>query len=113
MKKHSRIGADMIRGVKYLEPVAPIIRAHHERFDGTGYPDGLQGEAIPIEARIVAVLDSYDAMISRRPYKAPRSQEWTIAELQRCSGTQFDPLVIDAFIAILEEENRVKLELHM
>jgi len=105
MKAHPRIGSDMLLGVKYLEPVIPIIRAHHERVDGSGYPDGLRGEDIPIEARIVSVLDSYDAMISRRPYKAPRSQEWTIAELQRCSGTQFDTQVVNIFIKILEEEN--------
>lgn len=108
MKEHSRIGADMIKGVKFLEPVVPIIRAHHERMDGKGYPDGLRGEEIPIEARIVTVLDSYDAMTSIRPYKIARDREWAIAELQRCSGSQFDPEVVEAFLLTLaNEQNEV------
>jgi HD-GYP domain-containing protein (c-di-GMP phosphodiesterase class II) len=77
------------------------VRASHERWDGAGYPDGLAGEDIPLGARIVAVADAYDAMVADRPYREARSQDEAIAELRRCAGTQFDPEVVEAFIAAL------------
>lgn len=104
MKDHSRIGAEMVRGITFLEPVAPIIRSHHEMYDGTGYPDGLKGEEIPLQARIIAVLDAYDAMTSDRPYRPGQSPEWAIGVISRYSGSQFDPRVVEAFVAVLREE---------
>jgi HD-GYP domain-containing protein (c-di-GMP phosphodiesterase class II) len=73
---------------------------HHEHWDGSGYPDGLKGESIPIEARILTIADSFDAMTSLRPYRAPLSYKDAIEELKRCSGTQFDPELVKAFLPI-------------
>lgn len=101
IKEHPIKGAEIVKQVKALEPVASIILQHHERWDGKGYPQGLKGEAIPIEARIVSVLDAFDAMTSDRPYRKALPIERVIGELKRCSGTQFDPKVVDAFLAEL------------
>jgi diguanylate cyclase (GGDEF)-like protein len=107
MKQHPEIGwqiLDQIGGVfRYL---ATIIVAHHERWDGTGYPYNLAGEEIPIAARILSVVDAYDAMTSRRAYREPMSHEQACQELQRCSGAQFDPHVVIAFLRVLAEEER-------
>ncbi len=78
------------------------IRAHHERWDGTGYPDGLAGEAIPLGARIIAVVDSFDAIITDRPYRPARDAAWALDELRRCAGSQFDPLVVETLARVLE-----------
>ena len=86
-----------------VESVAPLVRSSHERFDGGGYPDALAGDDIPLGARIVAVCDSYDAMITDRVYRAGRSPEEALAELRRCAGSQFDPRVVAAFAAVLAE----------
>ena len=75
-----------------------MVLHHHERWDGAGYPDGLRGDAIPLGARIIFVADAYDAMTSDRVYRAKRSPEEAIAELERCSGTQFDPEIVTAFV---------------
>ena len=75
-----------------------IVRSHHERLDGSGFPDALQGDAIPLEARIVAVADAFDAMTTNRAYRHPRTPEEAIQELRRCSGVQFDNTIIDAFV---------------
>jgi two-component system cell cycle response regulator len=85
--------------VPSFEHVASIVRASHERWDGSGYPDGPAGEEIPIGARIVAVADAYCAMVEGRPYGQTRSAESAIAEVRACSGTQFDPLMVSAFIS--------------
>lgn len=106
IKEHPIRGAEIVKQVKALEPVASIILQHHERWDGKGYPQGLKGEAIPIEARIVSVLDAFDAMTSDRPYRKALPIERVIGELKRCSGTQFDPKVVDAFLAELRQEQR-------
>jgi HD-GYP domain-containing protein (c-di-GMP phosphodiesterase class II) len=82
-----------------LSRVAALVRSSHERWDGAGYPDGLAGEAIPLGARIVAVADAFDAMTSPRPYSTARSPDAALEELRRCAGTQFDPTVVDAFVA--------------
>jgi HD-GYP domain-containing protein (c-di-GMP phosphodiesterase class II) len=80
-----------------IEPVATWVRHHHERWDGTGYPLGLAGESIPLGARIIFVADAYDAMTTDRTYRSATSPEHAFAELERCSSTQFDPRVVEAF----------------
>ncbi|HEV2251140.1 MAG TPA: HD-GYP domain-containing protein, partial [Candidatus Limnocylindria bacterium] len=90
MKTHPDLGARIIANVPFLEEVAVIIRAHHERWDGNGYPEGLAGEQIPLGARIFAVADSFDAMTSDRPYRRGRHLDEALAEIERCAGTQFD-----------------------
>jgi diguanylate cyclase (GGDEF)-like protein len=99
MRRHSEIGERIIAEAPSLSGVAAMVRASHERFDGTGYPDGLHGEDIPLGARIVAVCDAFDAMISERPYSAAISPDDAERELRACSGAQFDPAVVEAFCA--------------
>ncbi len=84
--------------------MARLVRASHERFDGSGYPDGISGPSIPLGARVVAVCDAFDAMVSERPHRPRRSPVEAMAELQRCSGTQFDPVVVAAFARVVERE---------
>jgi diguanylate cyclase (GGDEF)-like protein len=102
MRQHTIIGERMLRAAPALSLIAPMVRSSHERWAGGGYPDGLVGEAIPLGARIVAVCDSFDAMVADRAYRAGMPREEAIAELRRCAGTQFDPYVVDAFLAVLE-----------
>lgn len=104
MKSHPVIGAEILKRVSFLIPVAPLIRSHHERFEGNGYPDRLKGEEIPIQSRIVSIIDAYDAMTSDRPYRKSLGMEWAVGELKKCSGTQFDPNIVDIFISILKEQ---------
>ncbi|WP_029214839.1 bifunctional diguanylate cyclase/phosphohydrolase [Kallotenue papyrolyticum] len=96
MRQHPIIGAEIVSRVPSLRVLAPLIRHHHERWDGLGYPDGLAGEAIPLLARIIAVADAYAAMTSERPYRRARQPHEALRELQRCAGTQFDPAVVAA-----------------
>jgi HAMP domain-containing protein len=96
-------GENILNPVGSLARLCPIVRHHHERFDGSGYPDRLKGEDIPIAARIISVADSFDAMISVRSYKPTRDREDAMRELVRCRGAQFDPTCVDAFIVYLEE----------
>ena len=96
-------GENILKPVGSLARLCPIVRHHHERFDGSGYPDRLKGEDIPISARIISVADSFDAMISVRAYKPTRDQEDAVKELVRCRGSQFDPTCVDAFIDYLRE----------
>ncbi|MDQ6859260.1 MAG: HD domain-containing protein [Chloroflexota bacterium] len=100
MKTHPDLGAKIIANIPFLQEVAIIIRAHHERWDGNGYPEGLAGEQIPLGARIFAVADSFDAMTSDRPYRRGRDLDEALAEIERCSETQFDPQVVRAFLAV-------------
>lgn len=98
IRRHPEIGARIIRQIGFLNDIVPIIKHHHARFSGGGYPDaGKRGERIPIGARIIAVADAYDAMTSDRPYRKAMSHEEAVSELKRCSGTQFDPKVVTAF----------------
>ena len=99
MKQHPEIGANIVGNIKKLKTAIPLIRHHHEHFDGTGYPSGLQGEQIPLGARILSVVDAYGAMIDRRVYRPPRKPEDAVYELQRKSGIQFDPKVVNAFLS--------------
>ena len=91
MRQHTIIGERIIAAAPELAGVAQIVRSSHERFDGGGYPDGLAGEEIPLGARIVAVCDAYDAMVTDRAYRRGRTAAEALAELARCAGTQFDP----------------------
>ena len=103
MRSHPQIGHNIlveIGGV--FERLAGIVVAHHERWDGRGYPRGLSGDAIPLHARILSVVDSFDAMTSLRPYREPMSLQAARAELQRCSGSQYDPRVVDAFLQVID-----------
>jgi HD-GYP domain-containing protein (c-di-GMP phosphodiesterase class II) len=93
----------MIRGLKQLRPALPYVLFHHERWDGHGYPSGRSREQIPAGARIVAVVDAFDAMISNRPYRSPLSVGTALAEIERNAGSQFDPAVVRAFLAAWAE----------
>ncbi|MBI5554308.1 MAG: HD domain-containing protein [Elusimicrobia bacterium] len=86
--------------VAFLAPLRPTVRHHHERFDGHGYPDGLDNGKIPLLARIIAVADTYDAMTSERPYRPALSTEMALAEIKRCAGSQFDPQIVQAFLEL-------------
>lgn len=100
IKNHPVTGARILESVEFLKSVCMQIKHHHERFDGRGYPDGLSGVDIPLGSRVIAIADTYDAMTSTRPYRQGLSHEFAVEELRRCSGTQFDPEVVNAFLAI-------------
>jgi putative nucleotidyltransferase with HDIG domain len=102
VRNHAAIGAEIISTIKFIGEHANIVRHHHERVDGGGYPDGLRGEEIPLGAKIVGVADAFDAMTSERVYRSPLTREEAIDELKRCSGTQFDPKVVQAFLKVLK-----------
>ncbi len=104
MRKHPEIGARILSGINFLEPAAEIVLAHQERWDGEGYPRGLRGEEIPIGARIFAVADALDAITSDRPYRRGRSLQYAREEISKYAGTQFDPAVVEHFLAIGAEE---------
>ena len=97
MKIHPVVGADILERVRFPYPVVPIVRSHHEWWDGTGYPDGLQGEQIPIGARILTVVDCFDAMVSDRPYRQGMSSEKALGIIRSLAGKQFDPAVVAVF----------------
>jgi response regulator RpfG family c-di-GMP phosphodiesterase len=99
MSRHTILGERILAAAAALRPVARLVRSSHERFDGAGYPDGLRGEGIPLGARIIFVCDAFDAMISERSYSSAVPSAEAIAELRACAGTQFDPAVVEAFIA--------------
>lgn len=103
MRQHPRWGVDIIRPVGALRSVTPMVLHHHERYDGRGYPDGLVGEEIPLEARIITICDTFDAITTQRPYKPARSYRQAVQELRDCSGTQFDPVLVEAFAALVEQ----------
>jgi HD-GYP domain-containing protein (c-di-GMP phosphodiesterase class II) len=96
MRRHPEWGAEMIAQVPGLEELATLVVSHHERWDGAGYPSGLAGERIPLASRVIAACDAFEAMVSRRPYRAPLSVEEALAELVAAAGTQFDPEVVAA-----------------
>jgi two-component system cell cycle response regulator len=104
MRQHTIIGDRILGAAPAMRPVAAIVRASHERWNGSGYPDGLAGEAIPLGARIVSVCDAYHAMTTPRPYQPTLEREGALAELRRCAGTQFDPAVVEAFCALADEQ---------
>jgi PAS domain S-box-containing protein len=102
VKNHPLWGVELLEPIKQLNRIIPCIRHHHERLDGSGYPDGLKGERIPLWARILAVADAFDSMTSDRPYRKAFDKEKAVGELKRCSATQFDPEIVKAFIDIIE-----------
>ena len=97
IRKHCDEGARIVGHVKALEALVPLIRHHHEWYDGSGYPEGLAGERIPVGARIISIADAFDTMTTRRPYREPVSKEDALVELRRCSGTQFDANLVGLF----------------
>jgi response regulator RpfG family c-di-GMP phosphodiesterase len=104
IKEHPAKGERIIRVIPFLEPARPIILHHHERFDGTGYPDGIEGEEIELGARIIAIADSYDAMTTERPYRGPLPKNKAISVLKEQKGKQFDPGLVDIFVRYLMEQ---------
>lgn len=104
IKNHPSIGAHILSSATIFKDIIPIVKHHHERFDGNGYPGKLKGEEIPFLARIAAVADTFDAMTSRRTYRDALSLDIVIEEIRKCSGTQFDPTIAKAFLDILEND---------
>jgi putative nucleotidyltransferase with HDIG domain len=102
VKQHAALGAAVVSRVAPLRKIAGIILHHHERFDGTGYPDGLAGDRIPLGARVVAVVSVFGAMIEERPYRRMLTMEETLSELERGAGSQFDPGVADVFARLVQ-----------
>lgn len=112
IKQHPLYGATIVEPLPRLKDLVPVIRHHHERFDGRGYPDGLKGFAIPLGARIMALADSYDAMRSNRPYRQAMTVEEALAEVKRCAGTQFDPGLVGPFIKVVREQEMTSCSAH-
>ncbi len=108
IKSHPKLGVEILRHVIDLANCLPAILHHHEHFDGSGYPAGLKGDQIPLEARILTVADSYDAMTSPRPYREQLPMDEAIDELRRCAGTQFDPEIVDIFCEIIKPKKTKK-----
>jgi two-component system cell cycle response regulator len=104
MKQHPVVGAEVLGLIPALRSIAPLVRAHHERWDGTGYPDGLAAEDIPLAVRILSVADAWGAMVSERPYSRPMSEADALSEVIRCAGTHFDPRVVAALERILDSQ---------
>lgn len=105
MKNHSVFGEEIINRFDILSNEAKITRHHHESFDGFGYPDGLAGEAIPYCSRLIAICDTYDAMVNDRPYRKGLAKEETLAEIKRCKGNQLDPDMTEAFLEMMNGRN--------
>ncbi|MBP3700310.1 MAG: HD-GYP domain-containing protein, partial [Lachnospiraceae bacterium] len=106
IKKHSAKGAQVLSSITAFQDIVPIVRSHHERYDGKGYPDGLRGEEIPEEGRIMAVADSYDAMTSDRQYRKGLGIDMALEELKKGKGTQFDATIVDVMIDLVEKTGR-------
>jgi len=113
MRAHPQIGVLIIGSVKLLRPMLPAVRSHHERWDGSGYPEKLSGENIPLIARIIAVADTWDAMTSKRPYQDPLTSEQALSLMEKFKGKSFDPAVVDALSSLVrrrrEKGDRVSL----
>jgi putative nucleotidyltransferase with HDIG domain len=106
MKLHPIVGTNMVKSLNMISRIAPIIYSHQEKYDGTGYPEGLSGDNIPFGARILSVIDAYDAMTSNRVYRMARSHEEAAQELVQMVGKHFDPQVVKAFLRVLENNGR-------
>jgi len=103
MKSHTELGARLLEPLRAMARIQLMVRHHHEYFDGSGYPHRLEGEQIPLGARIIAISDAFDTITSERAYKKPRTIEAALAELERCAGSQFDPRFVQAFVEILRK----------
>jgi putative nucleotidyltransferase with HDIG domain len=103
MKRHSEEGAKMLAAIEGAQPIAQIMRHHHERYDGKGYPDGLIGVQIPLFSRMLAICDTFDAMTTHRCYRKPVDLRECLLEIRRCAGSQFDPEICEAFIVFIGE----------
>jgi len=103
IREHPKLGARILFRIASLRKALPYVLYHHEHWDGRGYPTGRSGEQIPVEARVLAVADAFDAMTSDRPYRRALSHEDALAELVRCSGTQFDPEIVRVFLEVVGE----------
>lgn len=113
MRTHPVVGAHIVTPIRMLGDAVDVVRFHHERYDGSGYPHGLQGEDIPLLARIFTVVDAFDAITSDRPYRSGQTPEAAMEEILRCSGSQFDPEVVEAFVVLIEEDgDRLLVEHH-
>jgi putative nucleotidyltransferase with HDIG domain len=110
MKSHVRVGAEILSQVDFPYPVAPIVLHHHENWDGSGYPDGLQGNDIPVGARILAVVDCFDALTSNRPYRRALSVQETFEIIEARSGTMYDPSLVNAFREMCDQAKEETLE---
>lgn len=108
MTTHAAIGSDLVEGIRFLETARPIIRHHHEAYDGSGYPDGLAGNTIPLGSRIIAVVDAFDAMTTDRPYRKALTLETAAAELRKMTGSQFDGRMVEAFSRVLQRRGLLK-----
>ena len=113
MKKHPLYGDRILGDSEFFHLAKEIARCHHENFDGTGYPDGLKGEAIPISARIVRLADTYDALVNKRCYKSAWSDQQAYNQVVNHSGTYFDPMVVEAFKRLFERESFRRLRIGM
>jgi putative nucleotidyltransferase with HDIG domain len=107
IKEHPRLGVEILEPIQFLQPVLPFVLHHHERYNGRGYPDGLQGEAIPLEARILNIADAFDAMTTQRPYNKPRTPQEALAQCQREAGVSFDASCVRALAAYLDVQERL------
>src|SRR5215467_1916573 len=101
MRRHAEYGYEFLNSLEFLKGAADIVYSHHERYDGTGYPRGLEGEEIPFGARVFMIVDTVDAMMYKRPYNQPVSFEHAAAEVRRCAGTQFDPALVESTLEFL------------
>ncbi|HCG02311.1 MAG TPA: hypothetical protein DEV93_17430 [Chloroflexi bacterium] len=108
MRQHPIIGHEMLHNVSFLQAALPVVRHHHERWDGKGYPDRLRGEWIPKPARLFAVIDVYDALTSDRPYRSAMTHEEAVGILRRDSDTHFDPDMVIAFEELIAEQGRMQ-----
>lgn len=104
MRTHPLVGVQIVAPIAFLQGAVELVRHHHERFDGDGYPDGLRGEQIPLAARVFSVADSFDAMTSDRPYRGAMGVERALAEIQGGAGSQFDPEVVRVFVQMIRED---------
>jgi putative nucleotidyltransferase with HDIG domain len=104
IREHPKIGARILLRVAAFREALPYVLYHHERWDGNGYPTGKAGEEIPVEARVLAVADAFDAMTSDRPYRRALTRRQALAEVERCAGTQFDPRIARVFLEVFGEE---------
>ena len=108
IREHPKLGARILLRVAAFRAAIPYVLYHHERWDGNGYPTGRAGEQIPLEARVLAVADAFDAMTSDRPYRRPLDHQAAVAEVARCSGTQFDPEVVRIFLELFAQPAQLR-----